>query len=349
MSCPGCTSLSERIVELQEERRDNSNELALLNKRVTDLIEKLSQVHRLLDSTTAELAKATECVDVLENEVEYWNKLWKSAALAALPNGSVNSDCNKSPQQSDVGTTTQSDYQQGFSAALAIATEIAADVAYCRERVYREGAQQVHGELLQVEAPTESTKSDCAKPECDREFLCTNHEHEAYEPFDLDPVPESQSGSLPDTGRGDAGTLAKHPAQPTRSDNCAYCVTYTGVGYCLSCAGLSAEEAAGKYAESVHGFRPHKHTEAAFLAGVAFRTQPDSLAEMELSRDRWMRNWEDAVKSLKKQVDEMDRYVAALRKLRDGPGRDMAAWKLTWAHEFASRALGDVTRQGDKP
>ncbi len=54
--------------------------------------------------------------------------------------------------------TTQSDYQRGFSAALAIATEIAADVAYCRERVYREGAQQVHGELLQVETP-ESTKS----------------------------------------------------------------------------------------------------------------------------------------------------------------------------------------------
>lgn len=36
---------------------------------------------------------------------------------------------------------------------------------------------------------------------------------------------------------------------------------------------------------------------------------------------------------------ENKKLRAALEKLRDGPGNKMANWKLTWAHEFAAKAL----------
>jgi len=41
------------------------------------------------------------------------------------------------------------------------------------------------------------------------------------------------------------------------------------------------------------------------------------------------------------RMQEIERLRAALEKLRDGPGRDMAGWKMTWAHEFAKAALED--------
>lgn len=35
--------------------------------------------------------------------------------------------------------------------------------------------------------------------------------------------------------------------------------------------------------------------------------------------------------------------IEALEKLRDGPGNNMVSWRQTWAHEFSSKALQELS------
>lgn len=52
---------------------------------------------------------------------------------------------------------------------------------------------------------------------------------------------------------------------------------------------------------------------------------------------------EEYIKSLEENgqhlLDKVIRYEEALKKIVDGPGRNMTGWKFSWAHDFASRVL----------